>query len=299
MAPEATGVALPPGGLTGSPALRRLLEAHGIRPTSALGQNFVVDANTLRKMVRLAEVGPGQAVLEVGAGLGSLTVALAAAGAKVVAVEIDRRLAELAAGHTATLPVEVLTADALALSWSEVVAAGERLGVAHSVTDWLLVANLPYNVATPLVLRVLQEFPAVRALVVMVQREVGERLAASVGDPAYGAVSLKVAYHATAEVVARVPPSVFVPRPKVDSVVVALERRGAPAVDPAVVSERRLFEVVGAGFAKRRKMLRGALAQVVAPGAFEAAGVDPTARAEQLDLAAFAALAAAPPAGEA
>ena len=157
---------------------------------------------------------------------------------------------------------------------------------------WSLVANLPYNVATPLVMRTLTEVPAVTRLLVMVQREVGERIAAAVGDDGYGAVSVRVAYFARAEVVGRVPASVFIPRPRVESVLVRLVRREEPAVDPDVVSYERLDAVVRAGFGHRRKMLRRALAGVVEPDAFARAGVRPEARAEELDIAAWGRLAA-------
>ena len=133
-----------------------------------------------------------------------------------------------------------------------------------------MVSNLPYNVATPVVAKVLDEVADVKRLVVMVQREVGERLAAGVGDPAYGAVSVKVAYHATASVLGHVPPTVFMPRPNVASVIVGIDRREVPAVDPSLVSHERLFEVVRAGFAHRRKMLRRSLIGVVDPDAFDA-----------------------------
>jgi 16S rRNA (adenine1518-N6/adenine1519-N6)-dimethyltransferase len=146
------------------------------------------------------------------------------------------------------------------------------------------VANLPYNVATPLVMKTLVEVPAVDRLLVMVQREVGERMAAGVGDPAYGSVSVRVAYFAEASVAGRVPPSVFIPRPRVDSVLVKMVRRAQPAVDPAEVSYDRLAAVVKAGFGQRRKMLRRSLAGVVEPAAFERAGIRPDARAEELTV---------------
>ena len=265
-----------------------LLDTHGLSPSRALGQNFVADPNTVRRIARLAGVGPGDRVVEIGAGLGSLTLALAETGASVVAVELDRYLLPvLRSVVDGVAGVSVVEGDALRLDWSSV------LGPGASPSSWVLVANLPYNVATPLVADLLDGVPAISRMLVMVQKEVGERLAASVGSPAYGAVSVKVAYWAVARVVGRVPPTVFVPPPKVDSALVAIERRAdGPAVDPAVVSSARLFEVVRAGFAHRRKMLRGALAGVVAPAAFEAAGVAPTARAEELDVAAWGRLAA-------
>jgi 16S rRNA (adenine1518-N6/adenine1519-N6)-dimethyltransferase len=223
-------------------------------------------------------------VLEIGAGLGSLTLALAETGASVTAIELDRRLVPVLRSIVEPAGVTVVEGDALRLDWPAVL--GDR--------TWSLVANLPYNVATPLVADLLDGVPQVRRMLVMVQKEVGERLAANVGDDAYGAVSVKVAYWAVAKVVGKVPPTVFVPPPNVDSVLVAIERRpDGPAVDPELVPVEHLFAVVRAGFAHRRKMLRGALAGLVTPAAFEAAGVRPEARAEELDVVAWGRLARA------
>jgi 16S rRNA (adenine1518-N6/adenine1519-N6)-dimethyltransferase len=272
----------------GRTEVRQLLADHGLRPSRALGQNFVADPNTVRRVARLAAVGPGDHVVEVGAGLGSLTLALAETGASVTAVELDRHLLPVLRQVVADAgAVSVVEGDALTLSWTGL------LGSAGPPdTRWTLVANLPYNVATPLVLRVLEEAPAVHRLLVMVQLEVAERMAAGAGHPAYGAVSVRVAYWAEARVVGRVPPAVFVPRPNVESALVAMTRRPAPAVDPALVPYTRLVAVVRAGFGQRRKTLRRSLAGVVEPGAFAAAGVDPGARAEELDVAAWGRLAA-------
>ena len=223
-------------------------------------------------------------MVEIGAGLGSLTAALAATGAEVTAVELDRRLVEVLRREAAPPGVTVVEGDALRLDWASVLGADQ----------WVLVANLPYNVATPLVITLLESVPAIQRMVVMVQKEVGERMAAAAGEEAYGGVSVKIAYWAEAEVVGRVPPSVFVPRPKVDSALVAIRRRPAPAVDPSVVGYDRLTEVVEAGFGQRRKMLRRALAAVVEPSAFAAAGVEPTARAEELTVQDWGRLAAVP-----
>ena len=223
-------------------------------------------------------------MVEIGAGLGSLTAALAATGAEVTAVELDRRLVEVLRREAAPPGVTVVEGDALRLDWASVLGADQ----------WVLVANLPYNVATPLVITLLESVPAIERMVVMVQKEVGERMAAAAGEEAYGGVSVKIAYWAEAEVVGRVPPSVFVPRPKVDSALVAIRRRPAPAVDPSVVGYDRLTAVVEAGFGQRRKMLRRALAAVVAPSAFAAAGVEPTARAEELTVQDWGRLAAVP-----
>lgn len=236
----------------------------------------------MRRIARLAGVGAGDRVVEIGAGLGSLTLALLETGASVTAVEIDRYLVPVLRSVVEPAGATVVEGDALRLDWPALL--GDEPG-------WVLVANLPYNVATPLVADLLDFVPAISRMLVMVQKEVGERLAAGAGDEAYGAVSVKVAYWATARVIGKVPPTVFVPQPKVDSALVAIERRPAPAVDPALVSSERLFTVVRAGFAHRRKMLRGALAGLVTPEAFEAAGVRPESRAEELDVEAWGRLA--------
>jgi 16S rRNA (adenine1518-N6/adenine1519-N6)-dimethyltransferase len=265
--------------------IARLLSAHGLRPSRALGQNFVADPNTVRRIARLSGAGPGSRVLEIGAGLGSLTLALAETGATVVAIEADRHLVPVLRSLVEPAGVEVVEADALALDLEELLGRRDE-------GPWSLVANLPYNVATPLVLRTLTSAPSVAHLLVMVQREVGERMAAAPGGGAYGAVSVRVAYFARAEVVGRVPASVFVPRPRVESVLVRIDRLKAPAVDPSLVSYARLDEVVRAGFAQRRKMLRRSLAGVVGADAFERAGVRPDARAEELGVAEWGRLAA-------
>ncbi len=231
----------------------------------------------------LAGVGPGDRVVEVGAGLGSLTVALAGAGAEVLAVEVDRRLLPALREVVGGLPrVRVLAADALAVDWRRALDGG----------PWKMVSNLPYGVAVPVVLRMLETAPAVAAFLVMVQREVGERLAAGPGDEAYGAVSLRVAYRARAEVLRRVPPDVFWPRPEVESVLVRL----IPHRPPVDVLPGPLFRVVEEGFAERRKTVRNALRRLGLPGeeadrALARCGVPPRARAEELGLEDFACLA--------
>ncbi len=260
-----------------------LLEEHGLHPSRSLGQNFVADPNTVRRIARLADVGVGDRVVEIGAGLGSLTLALAETGAEVTAIEVDHYLLPVLR-KVVPASVRVIEGDALRLDWAELL--GGQVG-------WTLVANLPYNVATPLVADLLDTVPGIARMLVMVQREVGERLAAGPGEDAYGAVSVKVAYWAEAHVAGRVPASVFVPRPRVESVLVSITRRPAPAVDPAVVMFDRLFSLVRAGFAQRRKMLRRSLLGLVDADAFDAAGVDPTSRAEELDVVAWGRLAAA------
>jgi 16S rRNA (adenine1518-N6/adenine1519-N6)-dimethyltransferase len=262
-----------------------LLAAHGLHPRRALGQNFVVDPNTVRRVARLAEVGSGDRVVEIGAGLGSLTRALAEAGARVTAVEVDPGLADILRETVASLGVSVVEADAMSLDW------GGLLGPERG--SWVLVANLPYNIATPLVGDLLDGVPAIGRMLVMVQREVGERLAADAGANAYGAISVKVAYWATGKLVGRVPAAVFVPRPAVESVLVDIRRRERPAVDPAVVPVGELFELVRAGFGQRRKMLRRSLEGLVDLEDFAMAEIPPTARAEELDVVAWGRLAAA------
>ncbi len=262
--------------------VRDLLARRGAQPSRARGQNFVVDPNTVRRVARLAGVGPGDRVVEVGAGVGSLTLALAETGAEVLAVEVDHLLVPALREVVEPVGVQVVEADALRLDW------GDLLGP----EPWVLVANLPYNIATPLVVGLLEGVPAISRMLVMVQREVGERLAAGPGGEAYGAVSVKVAYWARATVVGGVPPTVFWPRPKVESALVDIRRHPRPPVE---ADRQQLFRLVTAGFAQRRKMLRRSLAAELPPAelaaAFEAAGIRPDARAEELDLGAWARLA--------
>lgn len=263
--------------------LTALLAQHGLKPSRALGQNFVVDPNTVRRIARLAGVGPGDLVLEIGAGLGSLTLALAETGAEIEAMEVDRYL--LAPLRSVVEPhgVAVHHDDALHADY-------ERILHGRTAT---VVANLPYNVATPLVLHLLETQPLITRMLVMVQKEVGERFAAHAGDEAYGAASLRLQYFADAQVVGKVGPSVFVPRPNVDSALVSIVRREHVRVDPEVVSETALFEIIRTSFGQRRKMLRRSLAGWVTEGVFERAGIDPTRRPEELTLEEFARLAAA------
>ncbi|MGH9193571.1 MAG: 16S rRNA (adenine(1518)-N(6)/adenine(1519)-N(6))-dimethyltransferase RsmA [Acidimicrobiales bacterium] len=265
--------------------VRDLLADHGLSPSRALGQNFVADPNTVRRIARLAGVGPGDRVVEVGPGLGSLTVALAETGAEVTAVELDRHLLPVLRSVVEPLGVRVVEGDAMALDWDEVLGGDVAAG---GEDRWALVANLPYNVATPLVLDLLARVPQIDRMLVMVQREVGERLAAGPGSKAYGIPSVKVAYRAVAEVVGRVPPTVFIPQPRVESALVRLRRLPEPPVD---TDPERLFRLVEAGFGQRRKMLRRSLASLVDPSAFERAGVRPDARAEELRLDDWARLA--------
>jgi len=255
------------------------MERHGLEARRSLGQNFVVDPNTVRRIARLAEVGAGDPVVEIGPGLGSLTLALVELGADVTAVEMDRDLVPVLREVVEPHGVRVVEGDAREVDWD--VLLGDH-------DQWTLVANLPYNVATPLVLDLLRDVPRIGSMLVMVQREAGERLAARVGDKAIGIPSILVAYHGVAEVVARVPATVFHPQPKVESVLVRITRHGeAPVTRPLAEIEPLLRTAYG----QRRKMLRRSLADMIDPAGFEAAGVDPQARPETLDLSAWSRLA--------
>jgi len=266
-------------------SVQSLLTEHDIRPSRALGQHFLADPNTARRIARLAGVGPGDRVLEIGPGLGSLTLALLEHGTRIVALERDRRVAAVLETVVADSgEVRLAIGDALAVDFAALLPDG----------TWSCVSNLPYNVATPVVIRLLEEAPQVDRMLVMVQREVGERLAAGPGGKDYGSVSVLVGYYADAKIVGMVPPSVFVPAPKVESALVELVRRDAPPVD--VPSPERMFSLVRAGFGQRRKMLRQSLKGALGGDTIEVlthAGVDPRARAESLDLEAWAAVARA------
>jgi 16S rRNA (adenine1518-N6/adenine1519-N6)-dimethyltransferase len=274
----------PPRALLTPGRVRELLATHDLRPRKALGQHHLADPNTARKVARLAGIEPGETVLEIGPGLGSLTLALREAGAEVVAVEADPRLLPALAEVLGDDPlVRVEVADALRVDLGSIAPTARRL-----------VANLPYNIAAGLVLKVLAEAPAIANLVVMVQREVGERLAAAPGSAAYGAPSAKLAARAGARVLAPVSRRVFVPEPHVDSVLLGVARRRHPAtagLDPAA-----LDRVVDAAFGQRRKTLRNALRGLGLDAAGverlgRAAGVDLGQRAERLAVEDFAALA--------
>ena len=259
--------------------LKALMDRFGVAPRRSFGQHFVADPNTVRRIARLSGAGPTDRVLEIGAGLGSLTLALAETGVAVRAVEVDRGLAaalrEVVAEAGAS-DVEVVEGDVSALDFDEVLSGSER---------WMLVANLPYNIATPLVLDLLRDAPSIETMVVMVQREAGERLTAPPGSRIRGIPSVLVERRGAARVVARVAASVFRPRPKVESVVVRIERH-RPSEELALPpdTDARFERLVRAGFGQRRKMLRRSLAGLVTPEGFAAAGVDPASRPETLAL---------------
>ena len=276
------------GKLLTSNDIRELCAQLNIRPTKTLGQNFVNDPGTVRKIVRNAGVQAGEQVLEIGPGLGSLTLALLEAGAQVSAVEIDPPLAQaLPTTAQARFPeakLQVFTADALTITGPESI---------DGATPTRLVANLPYNVAVPIVLTVLEKLPSIQTVLVMVQAEVADRLAATPGNKIYGVPSAKVAWYASARRTLTIGRNVFYPVPNVDSALVKIERHPQP--DTAATREQ-VFAVVDAAFAQRRKTLRQALAGLAgsagaAQEALERAGVSPTARGETLDIDQFAAVA--------
>ncbi|QAY60865.1 16S rRNA (adenine(1518)-N(6)/adenine(1519)-N(6))-dimethyltransferase RsmA [Microbacterium protaetiae] len=275
--------------LLGAAQIRALAAELDVTPTKKLGQNFVVDANTVRRIVQVAGVQAGERVVEVGPGLGSLTLAILETGASVTAVEIDHRLAarlpETAAAHgVPDAALTVVDADALRIS---------QLPGDPTV----LVANLPYNVSVPVLLHFLETFPRLTRGVVMVQAEVGERLAAAPGSKVYGVPSAKAAWYGRWRLAGTVSRQVFWPVPNVDSVLVSFERDAVPRGSDT--ERRRTFEIIEAAFGQRRKMLRQSLATVLggsaaaASAVLEAAGVAPTARAEQLSIDDFARIAAA------
>ena len=270
--------------LLGPAEIRDLAELLGIQPTKKLGQNFVIDPNTVRRIVRVAGVQPGETVVEVGPGLGSLTLGILETGASVVAVEIDKRLA-------AQLPITVsdmqpdarltvITGDAMVVS-----------ELPHTPT--VLVANLPYNVSVPVLLHFLETFPALQSALVMVQAEVGQRIAAPPGSKVYGAPSAKAAWYGQWKTAGQVSRQVFWPVPNVDSILVGFERRELPGTEDERIAT---FALVDAAFQQRRKMLRQALSVVLGDSAtasarIEAAGLAPTARGEELTVRDFLAIA--------
>lgn len=289
-----TDSATPDGARLLTPAdVRALATRLGVRPTKVLGQNFVVDAGTVRRIVRTSQVGAEDVVVEVGPGLGSLTLALLPHVRHVTAVEIDPVLAE-------ALPRTVADhAPALADRLSVVTADAVRVTELPGPAPTALVANLPYNVAVPMLLHLLERLPSLRSGLVMVQSEVADRLAAGPGSRTYGAPSVKAAWYADVRRAGAVGRNVFWPAPNVDSGLVRFVRRAAPVSSAA---REAVFAAVDAAFAQRRKTLRAALASwagsaPAAEAALRAAGVDPSARGESLNVTAFARIAENRPVG--
>ena len=280
--------------LLGPAEVRRLAATLGIRPTKQLGQNFVIDPNTVRRIVRAAAVGPDDVVVEIGPGLGSLTLGLLPEVGRVVAVEVDPVLAGALPGTVQERApalasrLDVVTADALAVT---------ELPPGPAPTA--VVANLPYNVAVPVLLHLLATFESVRRLLVMVQAEVAERLVAEPGSRTYGVPSVKVRWYCDVRRAGSVGRTVFWPAPNVDSALVSLVRHHPPE---STATRDQVFAVVDAAFAQRRKTLRSALAGIVgspaaAEQALRAAGVDPRARGESLTVEQFARIAESVPVG--
>ncbi len=249
--------------------VKELLERHGIRPVKALGQHFLVDPNITRKIVSLAGLSRGDGVVEVGPGTGTLTLALAEAGADVVAYEIDEKLRPVLSEVLSDTTVELRFSDVSAVDLTTDLDPGRV---------WTMVANLPYNVGTAVVLDALRHTPQIERFVVMLQTEVAERLVAGPGSKTYGLPSVVVGVHGAARLEFRVPPQVFLPRPNVGSAVVSIVRTPAP------VGAESAIALAAAGFGQRRKMLRGSLADILSDPetALGRAGIDPTARAEEL-----------------
>ena len=270
--------------LLGPAEIRDLADLLGIQPTKKLGQNFVIDANTVRRIVKSAGVVAGETVVEVGPGLGSLTLGLLETGASVVAVEIDKRLA-------AQLPLTVGTMQPDA---QLTVITDDALRVTELPGDpTVFVANLPYNVSVPVLLHFLEHFPTLQRGLVMVQAEVGERVAAGPGSKVYGAPSVKSAWYGEFSTAGKVSRQVFWPVPNVDSILVRFERHDQPGTEAERLAT---FQLVDAAFQQRRKMLRQALATVLGDSAaasarLEAAGVAPTARGEELNVDQYLAIA--------
>jgi 16S rRNA (adenine1518-N6/adenine1519-N6)-dimethyltransferase len=273
--------------LLGPADIRELAAALGVKPTKQRGQNFVIDANTVRRIVRAAEVRPDDVVVEVGPGLGSLTLGLLESASRVVAVEIDPLLAQhLPTTVAARLPQR---ADRFALVHADALHVTELPGPPPTA----LVANLPYNVAVPVLLHMLETFPSIERTLVMVQSEVADRLAAKPGSKVYGVPSVKAAWYAEVKRAGAIGRNVFWPAPNVDSGLVALTRREPPKT---AASREEVFAVIDAAFAQRRKTLRAALAgwagsAPAAEEALRAAGLDPSLRGEALTVEQFAALA--------
>jgi len=270
--------------LMGNREIQSILDRHSIRPSRSLGQNFVTDPNIIRKIVRLAEIGPTDQILEIGAGFGALTCGLNEAK-QIVAVEFDRylipALKETLTNAEMLGKTELLHKDAMDIPWSEFFAM--RPG------QWKMVSNLPYNISSTLLIDLLDHAPQITEILVMVQREVGERFTANVGTSNYGIPSVKAQYWAEVSIVGQIPPKVFFPVPKVNSVLLKFSRReNVEKVNPEV-----MWRLVKAGFGQRRKMLRKSLKNHIENTAFSSAGIDPKSRPQDLTMENWVSLAIA------
>ena len=275
--------------MMGISEVRFLLDRHSIIPSRSLGQNFVVDPNIIRKIVRLAELGSEDQVLEIGPGIGALTCGLVETK-RVVAIEFDRYLLpplnEMLQEAEMLEKTEILHADAMEIKWDEFFST--RPGV------WKMISNLPYNISSTLLLNVLDHAPQVTEGLVMVQREVGERFAASPGTAGYGIPSVKAQYWSEVSIVGNVPPKVFFPVPKVDSVLLKFSRR----LDLEKVDLELMWRLVKTGFGQRRKMLRKSLRSHIGSAEFNSAGLDPKSRPQDLTVDDWVSLANAAQYGE-
>ena len=261
--------------VVGKSDLKDMMEKHDLRPSKSLGQNFVVDPNTILKIIRAANIEKGEQILEIGPGLGSLTSQLSATS-KVVAIELDRYLVpalEEVLDHFGKREnVEIVQEDAMKIDWQEFFT--QRQGV------WKMVANLPYNIATPLLVTLLENAPEIQAIYVMVQLEVGERFAASPRSKAYGIPSVKAQYWAETKVLGKVSPNVFLPVPKVDSAILQIIRKSSPPE----VNYANFSRLIQTAFQHRRKMIRKSLNTLVPLANFSIAEVSPQARPEELSV---------------
>ena len=261
--------------VVGKSDLKDMMEKHDLRPSKSLGQNFVVDPNTILKIIRAANIEKGEQILEIGPGLGSLTSQLSATS-KVVAIELDRYLVpalEEVLDHFGKREnVEIVQEDAMKIDWQEFFT--QRQGV------WKMVANLPYNIATPLLVTLLENAPEIQAIYVMVQLEVGERFAASPRSKAYGIPSVKAQYWAETKVLGKVSPNVFLPVPKVDSAILQIIRKPSPPE----VNYANFSRLIQTAFQHRRKMIRKSLNTLVPLANFSIAEVSPQARPEELSV---------------
>ena len=256
--------------------VKNLLLKYEIHPKKSLGQNFVVEPNTIRQIIKLADLGPEDFVIEVGSGLGSLTLALLESCEHVTAIEIDDVLVNIlkeTTGDQTGNKLRIVHADVMELDLQQI--------LEEKNSQWHLVANLPYNIAVPMICDFLENVSAISKMTVMVQREVAERMVAKVGGKAYGLPSVKIEYFAEAKIIADIPPTVFMPKPRVESSIVQIVRHENPMISE---NYEVLFSLIKSAFRHRRKMLRSSLKGILSTDDFDLTGIDPTNRAENLTL---------------
>lgn len=264
--------------MLGRGEIKEVLARFDMSPSRALGQNFLCDPNVANKIANLASISGSNNVLEIGPGIGSLTVVLANKAHRVTAIELDRYVIpalEDVLARNGVSNVQVIYGDAMKFDYGPVLDIDR---------NWKLVANLPYNISTPLVITMLEKYPAISEMVVMVQREVGERMCAKPGSSLFSGVALKIGYFAISKVVASVSREVFLPKPNVDSVLVHLKRRDPSELDLDEVLYERLFSLSRLAFANRRQMIRRTLTRYISESSLLEIGIDPTGRPENLTL---------------